>query len=111
MHRTIVCFNHSYFPYIDVVSTRNKSASLSQAEEGKGKKIAEYFSTKRNSALLLRKERRRRKNALKIAYWFLFSFALVLPMGLEKVVSFCGRQRVIMHHVLNQYVKEGEPSM
>ena len=55
MHRTIVCFNHSYFPYIDVVSTRNKSASLSQAEEGKGKKIAEYFSTKRNSALLLRK--------------------------------------------------------
>ena len=89
MHRTIVCFNHSYFPYIDVVSTRNKSAFLTQAEEGKGKKIAEYFSTKRNSALLLRKERRRRKNALKIAYiGFYFLLLSFFPWDLKKWCPF-----------------------
>ena len=48
-----------------VIFFRNKSASHSEAEEGKkGKKIAEFFSRKRNSALLLSKE----ENALKIAY-------------------------------------------
>ena len=39
-----------------VIFFRNKSASHSEAEEGKGKKIAEFFSRKRNSALLLSKE-------------------------------------------------------
>ena len=49
-----------------VIFFRNKSASHSEVEEGKGKKNAEFFSRKRNSALLLSKERR--ENALKIAY-------------------------------------------
>ena len=39
-----------------VIFFRNKSASHSEVEEGKGKKIAEFFSRKRNSALLLSKE-------------------------------------------------------
>ena len=51
-----------------VIFFRNKSASHSEAEEGKkGKKIAEFFSRKRNSALLLSKEEGE-ENALKIAY-------------------------------------------
>ena len=62
MHRTIVCFKPSI-----VIFSRNKSASHSEAEEGKGKKIAEFFSRKRNSALLLSKEEGE-ENALKIAY-------------------------------------------
>ena len=61
MHRTIVCFKPSI-----VIFFRNKSASHSEAE-GKGKKIAEFFSRKRNSALLLSKEEGE-ENALKIAY-------------------------------------------
>lgn len=50
-----------------VIFFRNKSASHSEVEEGKGKKIAEFFSRKRNSALLLSKEEGE-ENALKIAY-------------------------------------------
>ena len=50
-----------------VIFFRNKSASHSEVEEGKGKKNAEFFSRKRNSALLLSKEEGE-ENALKIAY-------------------------------------------
>ena len=93
-----------------VIFFRNKSASHSEAEEGKGKKIAEFFSRKRNSALLLSKERGRKciENCL---HWFPFSFGwAIFPRDLKKWCPFAD-ERVIMHHVLNQYVKEGEPSM